>query len=198
MTRQASYSLIEDMRNFSRSLLCHGEIEEKEYENIEKALVKSRKHLLFHPPKLRMRSEADVLKDMDAFKSLPTSGLHMLQRKAKEMVLQKGHVIYKAGDKPTGFYIIIRGTVQMSIQSMTSHSMPVVIDRLGAGSIFGILGFMTESPRHTSIICDSYVQAYFVDRHVFAALQHLDGAKEMNHALWQCAGKNCAVRFDPA
>lgn len=198
VTRQASYSIIEDIRQFSQSLLSHGEIEEKEYIHVENALVKSRKRLLFHPPKIKLRSEIQVLQDSRPFRRLTPAQIDILHNRAKEHVMNKGQVLFRAGEKSHGFYIITRGNVSMNVESKTSDGcrVEIVIDRVGRGGIVGILGFLTNSVRHSAVKCDSYVQAYYIDQSVFQYLTELpDVGKDVEECLWQQAGTVVAMKY---
>ena len=90
------------MLQFSKSLLQAGEIESKEMDHIERALVKSRKRLLFHPPQIQLKSAIQVLGDCTAFTSLSQETLAILHQRSKEKIMNKGHVLYSTGDKSNG------------------------------------------------------------------------------------------------
>lgn len=233
------------MRQCSVELYQLGEIEDKELEHIEKALLKSRKRLLFHPPQVKLRSDLEILRDIPALHRLSYEALHILHQKSKEHVLNKDQVLYHRGDRSShsqGFYIITRGSVQIRSQrgarpptnstlnpsgssrlsgdflsskfnvskfntSSKNHPRPVplvilenettVVDRLGNGSVLGALGFMTGTPRHATIICDSYVQAFFVDTATYQAVKHQDpaGFANMELELWKIAAALVAVQY---
>ena len=126
------------------------------------------------------------------FKELPENAVQYLRLKSKERVLPKGTAIYNKGDRSSGFYIIIRGTVRLVTQFRNSSIGDEVIrDRLGRGHVIGLLGFLTETPRHSTVICDSYVQAFWVDH---SLLQHVIAMAPMSNLeemLWKHAGKSC-------
>ena len=67
------------------------------------------------------------------------------------------------------------------------------MDRLGGGSILGILGFLVDSPRHSTVLCDSYVQAYHIDEATFLYLIQKDPS--ICERLWQVAGVVAAMHY---
>lgn len=196
VTRQASYAIIEDMRQFSKGLMHHGEIEEKEFERIEHALVKSRKRLLFHPPKISLRNELQVLQDCRVFRPLSVSTMTSMYRRAGETVMNKDDVLYKTGDKSNGFYVIIRGTVRLRMTKKgETGDVEATVDRVGPGSLVGVLGFMTGTIRHSTVVCDTYVQAYFIDNATYLSALASPGGDAMEVHMWQQAAIIVAMNY---
>jgi len=78
------------------------------------------------------------------FKRLPKDQQGLLQRICVPMDCPAGQVLFKQGDEGNDFYVIVSGSVEVSVNDN-------VVANLGAGDYFGELALLRAEPRTASI-----------------------------------------------
>lgn len=110
-TKHVMYALVKDTENTAKRLLQHGEIEQKEYEMIEEAVM-----CAWHAanlPTTIVADEATMLREVGYLQSLDSRTFRTLYSASKRKVFEPGAVIAPQGTRQTGFHIVLRGTVSV-------------------------------------------------------------------------------------
>ena len=92
-----------------------------------------------------------------------------LERIAEVMVLQSvpaGHTIFKKGDAGEAFYMVQKGKVSISLQSLTKRTELV---RIGPGKYFGEVALLNNTPRSASAATLEKTTLWIVGRAHFQA-----------------------------
>jgi CRP-like cAMP-binding protein len=111
------------------------------------------------------------LKRIPFFAGLPETQLIQLAHASCERNYKKDKVVFLKGDRPTGLYAILDGTIKMACQSPRGGEK--VIDLLGSGQVFGEAALLLDCPY-------PYLTAAMTD----ARLLHVDGTalRKLVHA----------------
>jgi CRP-like cAMP-binding protein len=80
-------------------------------------------------------STVRFLERLPLFQELDSERITRLARSALETALPLGSIVFRQGDVPSGFYIVARGLVKLSLQ--TARGDEKVIELLGCGMSFG-------------------------------------------------------------
>jgi CRP-like cAMP-binding protein len=99
----------------------------------------------------------------DIFDELtPEERVHMLQH-ATERVFDAGTAILVEGEPNRSIYVILDGVVEV-------HRASICLARLGLGSIFGEMAFLTGEPASATVRAHTPTTALQVDHEQIAAL----------------------------
>jgi CRP-like cAMP-binding protein len=82
------------------------------------------------------------------FQELDSEAITRLARAASEIALPQESVVFRQGDTPSGFYIVARGLVKLSLQ--TARGDEKVIEFLGCGMSFGAVPVFLGEPHSLS------------------------------------------------
>jgi signal transduction histidine kinase len=88
--------------------------------------------------------------------------LEALQPAGVPRTFHAGEIIFSAGDKGDGFYIIESGRVQ--ILATFSGSEPRLLATIGAGDFFGEMAILDDAPRSATAKAESDTRAIFLSR----------------------------------
>jgi len=83
--------------------------------------------------------------------------------KAKRVQVKEGTILIQKGKRTNGVYLLLKGSARVVIPSQASRI-------LGAGEICGEMSFLEDSAASASVIAETDIEAYHLDR---ATLQSL-------------------------
>ena len=92
----------------------------------------------------------DVLKQTALFQHLDVAQLDDLISNASEQVFPPGYPILSEGDAGTSVFIIVSGRVRI-VEAVPDGPTDMFLGELGAGEIFGEIGFLRDSPRSATV-----------------------------------------------
>ena len=78
------------------------------------------------------------------------------------------HRIYRSGDPGGKAFIVVKGRVEVAV--IDEDNQEVVVDRPGAGEIFGFASMLAASPHSTTATAVEETSAIEIDRHDLTAL----------------------------
>ena len=87
--------------------------------------------------------------------------------KASRVRFKKGDVLVEKGKRANGVYLLLKGTARVQIPSQTAT--PVI----GPGEICGEMSFLEDAPASASVVSQSEVEAYYLDRPTLQSLFEL-------------------------
>lgn len=114
-TEHVIMTLLQTVRNSARGLLNHGEIEEREFEILNQAVMETDAHRPRIKPKLP--SKESLLETAGFFRHLDATTREALLDIVEERRFHAGDFIIHEGQTSRGFFIVVRGTVELRRKS---------------------------------------------------------------------------------
>ena len=130
-----------------------------------------------------IESRVNMLEKVDLFKSFKETELHQIASQLKYMPFSKGDKITLQGDVDHWLYIVMTGNAGAYISDEEGDSKRVF--GFEHGDFFGEMGLMTGEPRATTVIAESDMTCYLLEKSGFASVVHSRPAiiEEMSHVL---------------
>lgn len=96
------------------------------------------------------------------------ASLRALAPGARRRAFAPGQVIFSAGDKGDGFYVVVSGRVQIS--AVVGPREARVLASIGPGDFFGEMAVIDDAPRSATATAEVYTKTLFVGRRRLLAL----------------------------
>jgi CRP-like cAMP-binding protein/Zn-dependent protease len=130
------------------------------------------------------RIEAARLIDaLPAFEDLPEEVLSDLAGRVRILIVRPGEPVFRQGDRPTAFYIVRRGLVQIEAEDPETGDTQV-IRTMGPGESFGELGLLGAHRRQATVRATDEVELFEIDKSTFDRLLAEDmRAPEFGHTM---------------
>jgi len=100
----------------------------------------------------------EILQKVDFFYSLSYSELDELIKTLKKRTVPSGQTIIRQGEKGDAFFMIVSGSVSVSVKKGMVGQKKVA--ELGAGDFFGETALVTEEPRNATITADERCELF--------------------------------------
>ena len=110
---------------------------------------------------------SEVLRQVWLFEGLDDSQLDALSMFTFNKTFKSGELIVEEGHTGNGLYVIVSGNVE-AIKGLDTDR-PQVLNRLGAGDVFGEMALLGGWPRTASVRAVDDVECLGIDRWVFLA-----------------------------
>lgn len=107
-------------------------------------------------------ANADVLRRIPIFSSLPPPIVEQLARDAHPLHVSDGHPIVRAGEKGDDFYVILKGDVEVQADGERPRA-------LHEGDSFGEIALLRDVPRTATVTARSPVELLVIEREPFLA-----------------------------
>ena len=104
----------------------------------------------------------DLLRATELFRGLGDGALAALGEGASRRSLSRGEIVFREGDEGEALYIVIDGSVKVSVSSQQGEDL--VLTTLGPGDAFGELPLIDEGPRSASAVALSPTILLALDR----------------------------------
>jgi CRP-like cAMP-binding protein len=101
---------------------------------------------------------------LGVFRGLDDDELLDVVRALQPMTMQPGQRIFERGERGEALYVVERGAVGISVDSLA-------LARLGAGEVFGELALIDSAPRSATAECVEAGTLYRLDKSSFDALR---------------------------
>lgn len=92
------------------------------------------------------------------FADMPEGAFFDLTSRMKTRTFQPGEVVARAGDPPGPLWVIIDGSAMVKVNEDD------VINRLGAGDVFGEMSLLLDEPRRATVVADAPLELFELDR----------------------------------
>ena len=112
-------------------------------------------------------STADELRRIWLFEGLTEDQLNSLSPFTYRKKFGAGEVVLQEGHTGNGMYLIVSGDVE-AIKGLGTEQ-PQIVNKLGAGEVFGEMALLGEWPRTASVCAVDNVECLGIDRWVFLA-----------------------------
>lgn len=114
------------------------------------------------------------LADFPIFKDMPSDHLSMLDAIVVKKQFGRGHVFFNQGDGVTSvtgaLYMLLEGRVEVHVAPSAAGAVEVR-RALGAGSMFGLLGMIDDTPRTATCTALDTCEVAYLPRNAFMQLQ---------------------------
>jgi len=115
-------------------------------------------------PRVIGAAAARALAATPLFAGMPSDALQALVANLQLVALERGEVLFHAGDPSDALYVIVEG--ELSVQG--SGPPAVELSRLGPGAFIGEVALMTDQPRSATVVCLSPAELLRIDRHTLS------------------------------
>lgn len=135
-----------------------------------------------HQREIQLRIK--TLRHVELFSQMSDDELVSLAESLRFTPFAKGNIIARQGDEHSHrLYIIISGEAEVYLEM--PNGVRQTINTLGKGNFFGEMGLMTGAPRAASVIAQTDIECYRLDKEVFEEVLHSRPsiAEEISHIL---------------
>jgi CRP/FNR family cyclic AMP-dependent transcriptional regulator len=115
-----------------------------------------------------MPCDPAIFEEVSIFSLLDADERAVLAEQVELRRFAPRHRIYKSGDPGGKAFIVIKGRVEVAV--IDEDNQEVVVDRPGAGEIFGLASMLAASPHSTTATAVEETSAIEIDRHDLTAL----------------------------
>ncbi len=109
-----------------------------------------------------MSTTAEFLAEVPLFALLDDQERAVLAERVEKVSFPAGATIFGVGDPGDSMYILLQGSVELSVKTKTGE--PVVLERPERGDFFGEISLLDEGPRTATAKATADVEAIEVDR----------------------------------
>ena len=109
-----------------------------------------------------MSTTAQILADVSLFALLDDQERAVLAERVDEVRFAAGEVIFHYGDPGDSMYVLISGTVDLTVKTKTGEN--IVLESAQGGDFFGEISLLDQGPRTASATAASEVEALLIDR----------------------------------
>jgi len=88
-----------------------------------------------------------LLKNSPVFEHVGTDDLRSVARELEEQSVLKGDQVFEINELGDHMYIILSGSIGISLQTAAHGEEPVFVAELGPGDCFGEMGLLDDHPR---------------------------------------------------
>jgi len=109
-----------------------------------------------------------IFEEVSLFSLLDADERAVLAEQVELRLFPPRHRIYRSGDPGGKAFIVVKGRVEVAV--IDEDNQEVVVDRPGAGEIFGFASMLAASPHSTTATAVEETSAIEIDRHDLTAL----------------------------
>jgi small-conductance mechanosensitive channel/CRP-like cAMP-binding protein len=136
------------------------------------------------------RSRVDLLRSLELFAPLTDDETHALGAQLRPAPLAPGDVVTRQGEPSDSLYILARG--ELAIFRDGEHGKGrKLLAKIAAPNFFGEMGLLTGQARTATIIAESEVLCYRLDKHGFEAI--IQARPELAEAMARVAAARAAA-----
>jgi CRP-like cAMP-binding protein len=114
------------------------------------------------PAESKVAKYCDILRSIPIFHGLPEDALTRLAPSLKYANFARGEYIVRQGDESGSMYVVVQGSVDVSIEGDGGTS--VLIAKLDAGQFFGELSVFTGEKRTANVTATTAVECLVIDK----------------------------------
>jgi len=116
-----------------------------------------------------MANAFEKLKKIPLFQAIPENELSQIDKQLKEVTFAKGAIIISEGEVGDCLYLIKTGQVKV-IAELKDEAEEIILSYLSKGDYFGEMSLITGEPRSATVIAESDVKLWQLDKKNFDAL----------------------------
>lgn len=126
--------------------------------------------------------EVDLIRRVPVFSAIEPAKQKLLCFSSERLTFEAGDVIFREGDAPDAAYVVIDGTVEITIQTPGG---PRVINTLGQSDVVGEAAIFGDMPRTATATAKTRLEALRVSKDLFLDLvrDNAQAAMQINRIL---------------
>jgi CRP/FNR family cyclic AMP-dependent transcriptional regulator len=131
---------------------------------------------------MSLDQETELIRRIPIFTKIDISLLKLLCFSSERLTFQVGQIVFAAGDPGDAAYVIIEGTVEVSIPTASG---PLVINSLGVNDILGEIAIFADVPRTATVTATTRVETLRIAKEQFMGIirQSPDASLELIRIL---------------
>ena len=115
---------------------------------------------------MSIEQEVELIRRIPIFQRIQPAMQKLLCFGSERITYDAGQPLVKAGDAADAAYVIIEGTVEVTI-SVDATTKPLVISTSGANEIIGEIGIFGDVPRTATVTATTRVEALKISKELF-------------------------------
>lgn len=116
---------------------------------------------------MAIAAEVECLKAVPLFNGLDPRRLKLIAFTSDRMSYDPGAVLFRQGDDSDAAFVILEGAADVVIDTPAG---PIKVATLGANSLVGEMGVMTNQPRSATVIADTALTTLRMPKEMFMSL----------------------------
>jgi len=116
----------------------------------------------------------DLIRQIPLFDALQPADRDRLATLLRRRFIVKGNILFRKGDEGTALYIILLGSIKISVSGASGEEIALAI--LGRGEFFGEMALLDGRPRSADAVALEDTQIYVLDREDFLSFLIQNGA----------------------
>ena len=131
---------------------------------------------------MSLEQEVELIRRFPIFAKIQPAMLKLLCFSAERLTYDAGQVMFKAGDMGDAAYVVIEGSVQISVPS---PSGPIVVNSLGRHDIIGEIAIFGDVPRTATAKALTALETLKISKELFEKVirENPDAALELIRVL---------------
>ncbi len=117
-----------------------------------------------------MKHRIEVIKQIELFAGLDEDEKASLAEHMVPAPFARGDILTRQGAVAHWLYIVVSGEAEAWWRPPEGPAR--LLEKRGAGSVFGEIGLMTGAPRRATVVATSDIEAYRLDKHAFESIIH--------------------------
>ena len=111
--------------------------------------------------------EADLIRRVPVFSAIEPAKQKLLCFSSERLTFEPGQVMFREGDAPDAAYVLIAGTVEITVQAPGG---PVLVNTLGESDVVGETAIFGDVPRTATATAKTRIEALRVSKDLFLDL----------------------------
>lgn len=127
---------------------------------------------------MSLEQEVELIRQFPIFRKIPPAMQKLLCFGSERLTFDAGQVMFNAGDAGDAAYILIDGSVEVSVPTPVG---PIVVNVIGRNEIIGEIAIFGDVPRTATVTAKSRVEALKISKDLFVNVirQNPDAAIEL-------------------
>ncbi len=131
---------------------------------------------------MSLEQEVELIRQFPIFRKIQPAMQKLLCFGSERLTYDSGQVMFNAGDAADAAYVLIEGTVEISVPTPVG---PIVVNTIGKNEIIGEIAIFGDVPRTATVTATSRVEALRISKELFVNVirQNPDAAIELIRIL---------------
>ena len=131
---------------------------------------------------MSLEQEVELIRQFPIFSKIQPAMQKLLCFSAERLTFSAGQIMFKAGDMGDAAYVIIEGSVEISVPT---PSGPIVVNKLARNDIIGEIAIFGDVPRTATATAVSKLETLRISKELFEKIirENPDAALELIRVL---------------
>ncbi len=131
---------------------------------------------------MSLEQEVELIRQFPIFQKIQPAMQKLLCFGSERLTYDPGQSVVREGEAADAVYVLIEGTVEITVSSRTG---PIMVNTIGRNEIIGEIGIFGDVPRTATVTATSRVEALKISKDLFINVvrQNPDAAIELLRIL---------------